>query len=193
MSPETENWPNLLLVDQFLDAATCRLLVTDMLTAKTSAATVYGRSSSGAVDESARRTLSVTPSTTSRILIREQLESFRVKVEQHFHVSLNEIEEPQFLRYRVGDFFVAHQDGNTGLLRLDTEARRVSVVIFLSRESDVPETDAFCGGSLLFRDLRREFRVTAEPGRLVAFRAETTHEVTPVTHGERLSIASWYR
>ena len=32
-----------------------------------------------------------------------------------------------------------------------------------------------------------------EPGTLVAFRSETTHEVTPVTHGERFSIASWYR
>jgi len=28
---------------------------------------------------------------------------------------------------------------------------------------------------------------------LVAFRSETTHEVTPVTHGERYSIASWFR
>jgi predicted 2-oxoglutarate/Fe(II)-dependent dioxygenase YbiX len=30
------------------------------------------------------------------------------------------------------------------------------------------------------------------PGTLVAFRAETTHEVTPVTHGERVTIVSWY-
>jgi predicted 2-oxoglutarate/Fe(II)-dependent dioxygenase YbiX len=31
-----------------------------------------------------------------------------------------------------------------------------------------------------------------DEGTLVAFRPETTHEVTPVTHGERLSIACWY-
>jgi predicted 2-oxoglutarate/Fe(II)-dependent dioxygenase YbiX len=31
------------------------------------------------------------------------------------------------------------------------------------------------------------------PGTLVAFPSETTHEVTPITHGERLSIVSWYR
>jgi SM-20-related protein len=38
-------------------------------------------------------------------------------------------------------------------------------------------------------------RVTmpAAPGTLVAYRAETTHEVTPVTHGERFTIASWFR
>ena len=32
-----------------------------------------------------------------------------------------------------------------------------------------------------------------EPVTLVAFRAETTHEVTPVTHGERHSIVYWLR
>jgi SM-20-related protein len=31
------------------------------------------------------------------------------------------------------------------------------------------------------------------PGTLVAYRAETTHEVTPVTHGERFTIVSWFR
>jgi predicted 2-oxoglutarate/Fe(II)-dependent dioxygenase YbiX len=35
--------------------------------------------------------------------------------------------------------------------------------------------------------------MVGEPGMLIAFRAETTHEITPVTHGERYSIVSWYR
>jgi predicted 2-oxoglutarate/Fe(II)-dependent dioxygenase YbiX len=33
----------------------------------------------------------------------------------------------------------------------------------------------------------------AAPGSLVAFRAETTHEVTTVTHGVRYTIATWFR
>jgi predicted 2-oxoglutarate/Fe(II)-dependent dioxygenase YbiX len=33
----------------------------------------------------------------------------------------------------------------------------------------------------------------ALPGSLVAFRSETTHEVIPVTHGERFTVVSWYR
>ncbi|MER9409217.1 2OG-Fe(II) oxygenase [Mesorhizobium sp. M0589] len=33
----------------------------------------------------------------------------------------------------------------------------------------------------------------ALPGSLVAFRSETTHEVTPVTCNERFTIVSWYR
>jgi predicted 2-oxoglutarate/Fe(II)-dependent dioxygenase YbiX len=33
----------------------------------------------------------------------------------------------------------------------------------------------------------------AAPGTLVAYRAETTHEVTPLTHGERFTVATWFR
>ena len=88
---------------------------------------------------------------------------------------------------------MAHQDGNTGMLNLDAEKRLISTVIFLSRESKEPEADAHCGGSLVFSNLDGKFHMLGEPGTLVAFRSETTHEVTPVTHGERYSIASWYR
>jgi SM-20-related protein len=31
------------------------------------------------------------------------------------------------------------------------------------------------------------------PGTLVAFRADTTHEVVPVTYGERYTIVTWFR
>ena len=158
-----------------------------------SAATVYGAATSGTIDEMVRRTVRVKPSTETVELVIQKLLACKEAVQKHFAVSLNECEEPQFLRYRVGDFFVAHQDGHTGLMRLDSEKRRISTVIFLSRESQSPEPDVFCGGSLVFSNLRNSFRMSSEPGTLVAFRSETTHEVTPVTHGERYSIASWYR
>ena len=89
-------------------------------------------------------------------LIIQKLLTCKEAVEKHFDVTLNECEEPQFLRYRVGDFFVAHQDGNTGLMLLDSEKRRISTVIFLSRESESPEPDAYCGGSLVFSNLRHQ-------------------------------------
>jgi predicted 2-oxoglutarate/Fe(II)-dependent dioxygenase YbiX len=121
------------------------------------------------------------------------------EVAQHFAVKLNACEDPQFLRYQKGDFFVAHQDGNTGMLRLETENRLVSTVIFLSREVESErhddESNVYCGGSLVFTNPHgpAKSRVQAEPGTLIAFRSETTHEVTPVTYGERYSIVSWYR
>ena len=187
-------WPNLFVVKQFLDFRTCEEIVAEMRAAPGDAATVYGRTSSGAVEQGVRQTLRIRPSASTIESVVHRLMGVKPVVEQHFAVGLSECEDPQFLRYREGDFFVAHQDGNTGLTRLDTERRLVSTVIFLSHESDSPQPGAHCGGSLLFTDLRTsaKFRVIGERGMLVAFRSETTHEITPVTHGERYSIVSWY-
>jgi len=93
---------------------------------------------------------------------------------------------------------VAHQDGNTGLIRLPQEDRKVSVSIFLNQESATPESGEYGGGSLVFSNYRhepeaQEFRLGGEAGMLVAFRSETTHEVKPVTHGERYAIVTWYK
>jgi len=187
------NWPDLFVVSQFFDQPVCDTIVAEMKAAAGAAATVYGSTVSGTIDETVRRTFRVRPSNEIVALVTRRLLSCREAVEKYFAVSLKECEDPQFLRYREGDFFVAHQDGNTGLLRLDTEQRLVSTVIFLNRESESPEAGDYCGGSLVFSNLRERFRMPAEPGTLVAFRSETTHEVTPVTRGERYSIASWYR
>ena len=188
-------WPNLYVAKQFLEPGTCCDILAEMDAAPGDAATVYGRTTARSVDQSIRQTLRIRPSVATVELIVDRLVALKPVVEQHFDVVLSECEDPQFLHYREGDFFVAHQDGNTGLLRLDTESRLVSTVIFLSRESDAPQSGAHCGGSLVLTNLRTglKFRLVGEPGMLVAFRAETTHEITPVTHGERFSIVSWYR
>lgn len=192
---ETPLWPDLFIVRQFFEPLDWEQIAAEMKAGEGAAAIVYGRGVSGTVDQNVRRTFRATPSNGTVELVKQRLWSVKEALEKHFDVSLSACEEPQFLRYREGDFFVAHQDGNTGLLRLDTEQRRVSVSIFLSRESELPGPNTHAGGSLVFRAPadREQFRMTAEPGTLVAFRSETTHEVTPVTHGERLSIVSWYR
>lgn len=187
------NWPDLFIIRQFFEPLACDAVVAELKSSEASAATVYGSTTSGSVDQNVRRTLRVKPSDETIELVTRRLWECKEAVEKHFAVTLSECEEPQFLRYRQGDYFVAHQDGNTGLLRLDSERRLISTVIFLSRESEAPEPNTFCGGSLVFTDLRNSFHMPAEPGTLVAFRSETTHEVTPVTHGERYSIASWFR
>jgi SM-20-related protein len=186
-------WPDLFVVPQFFQPRLCETLLAELKSLEGSPATIYGRSASRSIHENTRKTIRLEPSDEIIELVIPRLWECKETVEKHFAVTLNECEDPQFLRYREGDFFVAHQDGNTGLLRQDTELRLISTVIFLSRESETPEPDSFCGGALVFSDLRNRFHMRAEPGTLVAFRAETTHEVTPVTHGERYSIASWYR
>jgi len=192
---DSTGWPNLFIAKQFLEPCTCREILAEMSAAQSDAATVYGRAASGSVDQNVRKTLRIRPSVATVGSIVSRLLGVKELVEKHFGVALSECEDPQFLHYREGGFFVAHQDGNTGMTRLDTERRLVSTVIFLSNESDSPEPGAHCGGSLVFSDYRTnsKFHMIGEPGTLVAFRAETTHEITPVTHGERYSIVSWYR
>ncbi|MEO8337310.1 MAG: 2OG-Fe(II) oxygenase [bacterium] len=57
--------------------------------------------------------------------------------------------------------------------------------------------DTYGGGALVFHGSYANptppLSVSPAPGTLVAFRSETTHEVTPVTHGERYTIVSWFR
>lgn len=166
-----------------------------MRSAPASAALTYGKGE-GAVDERVRRASRVAPSTATVINVTRRLEEHRQSLESHFDVELSGCEEPQFLYYRVGDFFVAHQDGNTGLINLESDrTRRVSVTIFLNNQSEKRQPETYSGGSLVFSDWRTGNReeVPGEAGTLVAFRSETTHEVTPVTHGERYAIVSWYR
>jgi SM-20-related protein len=158
---------------------------------------VLGSPQQRAATSSARRATRIAISDATRDEVVRLLERHRPRIEAHFGRRLDACEEPQFLRYVPGDYFVAHQDGNTPLVHDETRFRKVSVVIFLSEQSEQPEPGTFRGGSLVLHGpvLQGDERLSLAPppGTLVAFPSETTHEVMPITHGERLSIVSWYR
>jgi SM-20-related protein len=139
----------------------------------------------------ARRTTRLGVAGAVRDELLRLLDELRPRLAQHFGRELDACEDPQFLRYVPGDYFVAHQDGNTPLLHDETRFRKVSVVIFVSDPAE------FEGGELLLHPRlgeRGEPRAI-EPvaGKLVSYPAETTHEVTPLTAGERLTVVSWLR
>jgi SM-20-related protein len=186
-----------LRIPGFLDAAACAEIAAELREAGGGSATVYGKESGGAVDSLVRKAtrLAVAARTSDRV-VRLLLER-KASLEEHFGVVLAQCEPPQFLRYVTGDYFVAHQDGNTPLMYDDSRFRKISIVIFLSRKNAEPEPGSYGGGALVahgtYAQSYRRSELEAEPGTLVAFRAETTHEVTPVTHGERYTIVSWYR
>jgi len=186
---------DLHLARCFFDVQTCRELIGELRRSSSRPALTYANDNLGSVDERVRKVARLMPSPETVDYVMRRLTAYRESLEEHFKVSLSGCEDPQFLRYRVGDFFVAHQDGNTGLTRLDTDrSRRISLTIFLNHQSERPEPNAYCGGSLVFSDWRNgaECRLAGEAGTLVAFRSEVTHEVVPVTDGERYSIVSWY-
>jgi SM-20-related protein len=189
---------NLYLVRNFLNMQICGEIIAELARATEAPAAVYGRGEADGVDERVRKVARLMPSTELFERVRQRLLDALKEVGAHFGISLRGCEDPQFLRYRVGDFFVAHQDGNTGLLLSEREqSRRVSVVILLNSQSEIPLAGSYGGGSLVFSEWRPgrsqgQYSLAGEAGTLVAFPAETTHEVTPVLWGERHSIVSWY-
>jgi SM-20-related protein len=176
----------------------CKELITELAVASEDPAQVYGKDDGGSVDVRVRKAMRVTPSAETVDRVRQRLAEARDEIAEHFGRVLSGCEEPQFLRYRKGDFFVAHQDGNTALLRSEREQwRKVSISVFLNSQSELPGPGTYAGGALVFSEWRPdrprgEFRLAGEEGTLVAFPSETTHEVIPVTRGERYAVVSWY-
>jgi SM-20-related protein len=123
---------------------------------------------------------------------------------EHFGQELAEYEVPHFVAYEAGGFYRPHRD-----LYPDVELpeplvrRRLSLVVFLNDSFTKPRRAAtdglqrYAGGVLRLSshqgdefDSRRAYEVPAERGLLVAFRAQTWHEVTPVTAGTRYAIVA---
>jgi SM-20-related protein len=180
-----------LVIDHALDARALEQIRGEMTVAHGDPATVLGLAPQRRVASGARKATQVAVSESARAAVVGLLERLELRIESHFARPLDGFEEPQFLRYGRGDYFVAHQDGNTPLVHDDSRFRKVSVVVFLS----APET--FAGGSLMlhspFGHAEPPQCLAAASGTLVAFPSETTHEVLPITDGERLSVVSWYR
>jgi SM-20-related protein len=171
---------------EIFSAAECDALLAELHDAAEDHATVYGLGKQPAVHSLARRTTRLCPSLDTRERVTRTLESLTQRLSEHFDVPLATAEEPQFLRYTTGDYFVAHQDGNTPIIVDDSRHRRVSLILFLSDRA------SYSGGELVFHRSSREVP-PATRGTILAFRSELTHEVTPVTAGERYTIVTWYR
>ena len=187
----------LYLIKDFLEADVCGEVTKTLAASPTNAATVYGVTDSASVVETTRRTSRIVPPPEIVQLVEHRLAGRQKEIASHYRIDVETYEEPQFLRYRIGDFFVAHQDGNTGLMRSQLEQwRKISVVIFLNQHSETARNGMYGGGALVFSEWRRrphgQLCFYGNPGTLIAFPSETTHEVIPVIHGERYSIASWY-
>jgi SM-20-related protein len=179
----------------------CADLKRELNSSPTTPAPVYIEGSTDVVHENVRRSTSLHPSAETVSQIHYRLSQQKESLEDHFALQLIDCERPQFLRYRQGDFFVRHQDGNTDQLEFDhLRIRRISIVVFLNDSSAEPQADTFCGGSLNFYDQNdvpgpesSVFSLEGETGLLVAFAADTFHEVIPVTSGERFTVISWFR
>src|SRR5207248_100979 len=117
-----------------------------------------------------------------------------------FGLQLSGIQPLKFTRYDVGDFYKPHRDivddkATPDLIR----ARKLAVTLFLNQQGDDPTDGDYCGGSLAFYGLIDDPKwqgigmpLDSEMGMLVAFPPDIIHEVTPVTHGTRYAITTWF-
>jgi SM-20-related protein len=190
----------LLAVPSFLERDLCAEIRQEMATAGEVAATVRGADRSYAVDQQSRRTNWAEVAEETSSLVRERLMSLRKDVAEVFGIEVNDVQRPQFLRYREGDFFAAHQDRGSDRKGAEfAQQRQVSVVIFLNDETNEARSDTYEGGALtLFGlldsgdDRNVGLPVTGEAGSLIGFPSEMLHEVTPITRGERFTVVSWF-
>lgn len=189
---------NLFLLRNFLDAKACEDLIEEMRSAPITQAPVYIAGSEGVIHEDVRKTTSWHPSEETITHLQDQMFAQKSALEAHFGFPLTDCERPQFLRYQPGDFFVRHQDGNTETLEFDhLRIRKISLIAFLNDYAAEPKENCYSGGALSFYETKDPaaecFPLLGEAGLLVAFRADTYHEVLPVTSGDRLTIISWFR
>ena len=191
----------LFVVRDFLDTESCAKLRSEVGTSLQTHVTVVDASTSlEKVKENVRRTKQAEVSTITTTDMKRRLLTYRTRLENHFNVQLTDCEKPQFLVYHEGDFFHAHLDGDDHPDKPDfIKKRLLSVVIFLNDQTEAPAPDSFCGGSLVFYGLintpqwgKYGFPLMGEAGLMIAFRSDIRHEVTPVLHGARNSIVSWF-
>ena len=67
------------------------------------------------------------------------------------------------------------------------------MILWRNASADAAQAGGYGGGELLLhpRGGGEPCRELPVAGSLLAFRTEDTHEVLPVTHGRRFSVASW--
>ena len=200
LRPDFFNRLGLFVNDEFLDQAACERIVSEMHRAGREPATVRTGEDRYAVDPSVRSAKLTDVSDETRTGAERELRVLQPAIARHFDIALHDVQMPQFLAYRPGDFYAAHSDHARHESAAEfSKARRVSVIVFLNSCEDQPRDGCYCGGFLtlygLMSDPRakgRGFPLAGKAGSLVAFPSDTIHEVTPVTWGERFTIVSWF-
>jgi len=185
---------------EFLAPDVCSNVKDEMRAATGVPATVADGQGGHAVDETYRRTKQTEVSPTTTALLREKLLEAVPRLASHFERRLVDIQAPQFLLYREGDFFRAHEDDSKRPEAPDfVRQRSVSAVVFLNSD-DPGESAGYSGGSLTFFGLmddspggdRVGLPLGAKTGLLIAFPSGLVHSVSPVTGGERYTVVSWF-
>jgi predicted 2-oxoglutarate/Fe(II)-dependent dioxygenase YbiX len=186
--------PNLFIAKNFLDTDVCRELRAQA--EQSVAAPAQVTKATGRVDVSMRQTSRLSFSTETEEFINVYFRRLKPQLEKYYDIQLSGFEKFQFLLYSKGDFYKRHADRNDKPESPDyIKARRISVVVFLSNESQTNKPDSYTGGTLVVWNndpQKTPLRIEGEVGKLIAFPSDLMHEVEPVQSGKRYSIVNWF-
>jgi predicted 2-oxoglutarate/Fe(II)-dependent dioxygenase YbiX len=190
----------LFVVKDFFDEALCARLRSEARSAPGGRARVMDDDGTFAIDERVRRTTRLDVCAATTALVESRLRTLQPMLEKHFDIPLTGCQPPRFLLYTPGDYYHPHPDCSADAQAApEVKERRISLVAFLNDEAPEPTPGKYCGGALTFFGLFDEprlrhcgFPLTGHAGLLVGFGADVLHAVTPVTHGERYTIVSWF-
>ncbi len=156
------------------------------------------------LDEEQRKTLEIAVKDSLQIATERRLRALQADIAGHYDVELDDLASVHCLLYRPGDFFRLHVDRpqpddiiEDPVKYQELLRRSVTVVVFLNEPGDAAEP--YEGGELSLYGLlgtaesaKFGFSVDAEAGLLIAFRASTFHEVSPVLLGKRYTLVTWF-
>lgn len=183
--------------ENFLPQETCCKMLPQLRHSQSSNASV-GKNGDVYVNKKTRKTKLLSPLNECQQIFQSALTGLKPKLEDFFQLQLTQKEDPQFLRYQQGDFFIPHTDADLNPESLDYQNRKISVVCFLNSEIDSPllnQENYHQGELILYGLLKAEkagIPIHGQSGLLLAFPSDLMHEVNPVAAGERYSIVTWF-
>jgi len=147
-------------------------------------------------DISLRKTFKHQVSNLLEKTILEKVEKeIKPELEAFFGMKLKYSKPIQSLIYNKGHFFKPHKDDiktNDG-----KNFRKITTVFFLNHQGNDPAKSDYEGGTLNLYGLlemfpNRNFPIPCLKGTMVAFKADTIHEVTEIIRGQRCSLVVWF-
>jgi len=125
-------------------------------------------------------------------VIDDHLDAQRDAISTFFGWQIDGREGVNLLRYDAGGFYKPHVDKADLPAWPPAAHREFTVVLFLESAREADPAGGFGGGLLrLFGD-DTPIEIVPKRGMLVAFPADTVHEVSPVTDGHRDTIVDWF-
>jgi predicted 2-oxoglutarate/Fe(II)-dependent dioxygenase YbiX len=180
----------LLLERRFLDQADCDRVRRAMDRGTTETAEIVGTDI--LTEEMVRRTQNIEIDVALRQWFEQRLDALKPILARRLRRPLGDREGTGFLRYAPGGFYRTHRDRGQVAGWPAAARRAASVVVFLNGAG--AGDSGFEGGHLcLYPDgAQPAIEIRPEPGLLVAFRAETLHEVLLVRAGCRDAAVDWF-